>query len=137
MSRGFMFLAALALATPALPRASTAQVTPQGSTAALQVKTLGDALGIKPATSSGPTTLELGTTITFSLVDPAKLAKHTVRGMHEGARVTVTRIAPDRIRVEADEMEPLPVNGKATLRINPDGTFTPVTEAQRGRPPAL
>ena|ERR1044071_1067388 len=134
MSRGFMFLAALALATPSLPRTSVAQVTPQGAPASVQVKALGDALGIKPATSSGPTTLELGATITFMLVDPAKLAKHTVRGMHEGARVTVTRVAPDRVRVEADEMEPLPVSGKVTLRVNADGTFTPVPEAGRGRP---
>ena len=134
MSRGFMFLAALALATPSLPRFTSAQVTQQSEVA---VKTITDALGLKPSTTSAPTTLDLGTTITFSLIDPAKLAKHTIRGLHEGARVTVTRIAPDRIRVEADEMEPMPVSGKVTLKVNGDHTLTPVSDAQRGKPPAI
>ena len=134
MSRGFMFLAALALATPSLPRFTSAQVTQQSEVA---VKTITDALGLKPSTTSAPTTLDLGTTITFSLIDPAKLAKHSIRGLHEGARVTVTRIAPALIHVEADEMEPMPVSGKVTLKVNGDHTFTPVPEAQRGKPPAV
>src|SRR5215475_4928947 len=125
MSRGFMFLAALALATPSLPRFTSAQATRQS----VAVKTITDALGLKPTTSAAPETLDLGTTITCSLTDPAKLAKHTIRGLHEGARVTVTRIAPDRIRVEADEMEPMPVSGKVTLKMNSDGTLTPVPDA--------
>src|SRR5262245_27554448 len=111
MSRGFMFLAALALATPSLPRSTTAQVAQQ-SDAVITVKRLTEVLGVKPATSSAPERLELGATITCSLTDPAKIAKFTLRGLHEGARVTVTRVAPDRIRVEADEMEPLPVSAK-------------------------
>ena len=132
MSRGFMFLAALALATPTLPRFTSAQATRQSEVA---VKTITDALGLKLANSGAPASLDLGVSITCSLTDPAKLAKHTIRGLHEGARVTVTRVAPDRIRVEADEMEPVPVSGKATLKVNGDGTFTPVSDAQRGKPP--
>src|SRR5215510_2426153 len=134
MSRGFMFLAALALATPSLPRFTSAQVTRQSEVA---VKTITDALGLKPTTSAAPATLDLGATVTCSLTDPAKLAKHTIRGLHEGARVTVTRVAPERIRVEADEMEPMPVSGKVTLKVNGDGTFTPVPDAQRGKSPAI
>lgn len=133
MSRGFMFLAALALLSPSLPSSTSAQVTPQGE-AALTVKALGETLGIKPANTSGPTAIELGVTITFSLTDPAKLAKYTLSGLHEGARVTVTRVAPDRIRVEADEMDPVPVSKRATLKVNADGTLTPVT-AGRGKAP--
>src|SRR5215475_2133057 len=126
MSRGFMFLAALALATPSLPRFTSAQATRQSEVA---VKTITDALGLKAATTGAPANLDLGASITCSLTDPAKLAKHTIRGLHEGARVTVTRIAPDRIRVEADEMEPMPVSGKVTLKMNSDGTLTPVPDA--------
>ena len=134
MSRGFMFLAALALATPSLPRFTSAQATRQSEVA---VKTITDALGLKVATTGAPATLDLGASITCSLTDPAKLAKHTIRGLHEGARVTVTRVAPERIRVEADEMEPMPVSGKVTLKVNGDGTFTPVPDAQRGKSPAI
>ena len=134
MSRGFMFLAALALATPTLPRFTSAQATRQSEVA---VKTITDALGLKASGSSAPATLDLGASITCSLTDPAKLAKHSIRGLHEGARVTVTRIGPALIHVEADEMEPMPVSGKATLKVNPDGSFTPVPDAQRGKPPAI
>ncbi|HEY9230040.1 MAG TPA: hypothetical protein VIP11_25535 [Gemmatimonadaceae bacterium] len=133
MSRGFIFLAALALASPSFPSSSLAQVTQQGQTT-VQVKNLSETLGLKPAASGAPTNLELGSTVTFTLADPAKLAKFTVRGMHEGARVTVTRVAPDRIRVEADEMEPVALSGKVTLKVNLDGTMTVVPDAQR-RPP--
>ena len=133
MSRGFMFLAALALAYPALPTNAPAQVTPQGATA-VSVKSITEALGLKPATASAPTSLDLGSTITFTLLEPAKIAKFGVRAMHEGARVTVTRVAPDRIRVEADEMEPLAVSAKVTLKVNADGSFTQVPDAQRGKP---
>src|SRR5262245_35384924 len=134
MSRGFMFLAALALATPTLPRFTSAQATRQSEVA---VKTITNALGLKASTSNAPETLDLGASITCSLTDPVKLAKHAIRGLHEGARVTVTRIAPDRIRVEADEMEPMPASGKVTLKVNGDGTFTPVPDAQRGKPPEI
>jgi hypothetical protein len=129
-----MFLAALALATPSLPRFTSAQATRQPE---VVVKTITDALGLKPSTSAAPETLDLGATITCSLIDPAKLAKHSIRGLHEGARVTITRITSDRIHVEADEMEPMPVSGKVTLKMNSDGTFTPVPDAQRGKPPAI
>jgi hypothetical protein len=130
-----MFLAALALAAP-IPRPTRAQVTPAGSaTGAVSVRRISEALGLKASAASAPEELDLGLTITFSLADPAKLAKYTIRGLHEGARVTVTRIAPDRIRVEADEMEPMPVSGKVTLKINADGTYTVVPDAARGRPP--
>ena len=135
MSRGFMFLAALALAAP-IPRPTRAQVTPAGSaTSAVSVRKITEALGLKPAAATAPEELDLGVTLTFSLADPAKLAKYTIRGLHEGARVTVTRVTPDRIRVEADEMEPTPVSGKVTLKTNADGTLTVVPDAARGRPP--
>jgi hypothetical protein len=44
--------------------------------------------------------------------------------MHEGARVTAGRMAPDKIRVEADEMEPVPARGSATLKADAKGVLT-------------
>ena len=41
--------------------------------------------------------------------------------MHAGARVTVGRVAPDKIRVEADEMEPVPASTAATLKLDAKG----------------
>jgi len=35
--------------------------------------------------------------------------------------VTVARIAPDKLRVEADEMSPAPANAAATLKLDTKG----------------
>jgi hypothetical protein len=63
----------------------------------------------------------LGTSVTAALVDPAKLAKLGIAGMHEGARVCAMRVAPDKLRIEVDELEPAPVMKKATLKIDDRG----------------
>ena len=70
--------------------------------------------------------IALGASFTALLTDPDKLARVGIRGLHEGARVTVSRVGPDRIRVDADELEPVPVRGLATLRADEKGELTPV-----------
>jgi hypothetical protein len=69
--------------------------------------------------------LGIGSSLTGSLVDPAKLVKLGISGMHEGARVSVMRVAPDKLRVEVDELEPTPQTKKATLKIDDRGRLTP------------
>jgi hypothetical protein len=66
-------------------------------------------------------TLSLGSSFTGMLEEPEKLEAFGIRGMHKGARVVVMRVAPDRIRVEADELEPTEVRGAATIRVDPTG----------------
>jgi hypothetical protein len=63
----------------------------------------------------------LGTSVTATLVDPGKLTKLGIAGMHQGARVCAMRIAPDKLRIEVDELEPTPVTKKATLKIDDRG----------------
>jgi hypothetical protein len=65
--------------------------------------------------------LTLGASFTGMLETPEKLEAFGIRGMHKGARVVVMRVAPDRIRVEADELEPAATRGAATLRVSPSG----------------
>jgi hypothetical protein len=65
----------------------------------------------------------IGTSFTGLLTEPDKLARFGIR-MHEGARVTAGRMAPDKIRVEADEMEPVPARGSATLKADAKGVLT-------------
>ena len=95
-----------------------AQEAKQQSDVQLSVKTIATQLGVKvqPRESDD---LTLGASFTGTLEDPDKLAEFGIKGMHAGARVTVFRSAPEKIRVEADEMEPAPARGSATLR--PDG----------------
>lgn len=132
MSRGLMLLAACAVAIGA-PRAARAQGAPGEPEVA--VNAVLSKLGAKPATTNYPTELELGRSITASLVAPDKLAEFGIKGMHEGARVTVTRIAPDRVRVEADELEPVSSSGAVTLRVGIDGDLTRVPDHAAAKAP--
>lgn len=67
--------------------------------------------------------LRVGMSFTAVLGSPDKLAELGIKGMHAGARVTVARIAPDKIRVEADEMTPVEASGKATLKLDEKGAI--------------
>jgi predicted RNA-binding Zn ribbon-like protein len=99
---------------------SPAQQAGSAHAALLTVTNVAAQLGIK-VSSRASEDLAVGTSITGTLVQPDTIAKLGVRGMHDGARVTVSRMAPDRLRVEADEMEPLPAKVTVNLRIGDDG----------------
>lgn len=71
-----------------------------------------------------PGELAVGTSITCMLTDPAKLAALGAPGMHAGARVSVVRTAPERVHVEVDELEPVPLTRRLTLKIDTQGRLT-------------
>lgn len=134
MVRGLVFVVAC-VAAVGMPRNGAAQ---SGLGApAVDVGSVLEKLGAKPATTNYPSELELGRTITASLVSPDKLAEHGIKAMHEGARITVTRVAPDRIRVEADELEPVAAKGVITLRVGVDGSLTEVAEHSAAKAPLI
>jgi hypothetical protein len=125
-----MLLGACVIAIGA-PRPTLAQFgPPEVSVTATLAK-----LGAKPATTNIPSDLELGRSVTASLVSVEKIEQYGIKGMHEGARVTVTRVAPDRIRVEADEMEPVSAKSVVTLRIGSDGSLAPAAEHVSSKAP--
>jgi hypothetical protein len=132
MVRGVMLLSVCVAAIAASPMAARAQSQQQG-TVEISVKSTIEKLGLKPS-GNVPDELELGRSITVTLADPTKIAKYGIVGMHEGARVTVTRVAPDRIRVEADEMEPVPNKSVVTLKVAANGTMTQAPD--RPKPPS-
>ena len=103
----------------AAPQATDAQATQNVRQQSSQVtrNDIAEQLGAK-ITANQTDDLPIGSSITGSLVEPAKLAKLGISGMHEGARVSVIRIAQDKVRVEVDELEPTPQTKKATLRID-------------------
>lgn len=130
MNRGLMLLGACVIAIGA-PRPTLAQFgPPEVSVTATLAK-----LGAKAATTNIPSDLELGRSVTASLVSVEKIEQYGIKGMHEGARVTVTRVAPDRIRVEADELEPVSAKSVVTLRIGSDGSLAPVAEHASAKAP--
>lgn len=68
-----------------------------------------------------PAELFVGTSITCTLADPAKLAALGAPGLHAGARVSVVRSAQERVRVEVDELDPVPLTKRLTLKIDTEG----------------
>ena len=119
---GLATCAGLALA---MPNVTVAQNVKQQSVQ-LTRNDVADQLGAK-VTSGQTEELPVGSSLTGSLVDPAKLEKLGVSGMHQGARVSVMRIAPDKLRVEVDELEPTPQTKKATLKIDDRGRLAAST----------
>ena len=88
----------------------------------LTITGVANQLGLKVLARDGEE-FALGTSFTGLLNQPDKLARFGVR-MHEGARVTAGRAARDKIRIEADEMEPVPARASATLHVDEKGILS-------------
>ena len=109
---------------PAAPRAQQPNVDP------IPVGNVAERLGVK-LMPSAPTELDFGHSVTAMLADPGKIETVGIKGMHEGARVTITCVGPSRLRVEADEMTPVEQRKTITIRVDVDGTLTQAPD----RPP--
>ena len=121
---------ALALTAPALAPAQDTTHTaapPEAEQAARSVSSarVADQLGTKLANGQ-PEELPVGASATATLADPNKLAALGVRDAKPGSRVTIMRIARDRMRVEVDEFDPVPRTRKLTLRVESDGRLEPI-----------
>lgn len=112
---------------PALALAQRPAVDP------VPVGTVADKLGVKTMINS-PWELDLGHSVTATLAEPKKLVTYGIKGMHEGARVTITCVGPNRVRVEAEEMEPIEQRTTVTLRLGDDGSLTPVAPPSQQPP---
>ena len=117
---------ALSAMLPALSVAQLADVS------TVRVDALAEKLGVK-GLPNGARELEPGQSATMMLAEPRKLEPYGIKGMHEGARVTITCVGPNRLRVEADEMDPTPHSAKVTLRVQDDGSL--VQAPERAPPP--
>jgi hypothetical protein len=122
-SKHFSALTLVCLTMVAVPLAAQ-QDPKQQSTAPTMVsaKGLAEQLGAKLQPREDDE-LRIGMSFTAVLQSPDKLEAFGIKGMHAGARVTVARIAPDKIRVETDEMTPVEANGKATLKLDEKGAL--------------
>jgi hypothetical protein len=115
---------AVCFAIPAALRAQQPNVDP------IPVGNVAERLGVK-LMPSAPTELDFGHSVTAMLAEPGKIEAVGIKGMHEGARVTITCVGPSRLRVEADEMTPVEQRKTITLRVDFDGTLTQMAD----RPP--
>jgi hypothetical protein len=102
-------------------QAPATEVTQQS--AGVQMRTVAQQLGTK-LSGGQRDELTLGVTLNGTLQEPEKLQKFGITGVHKGARVTAMRIAPQKVIVEVDEIDPEPLSRKATLRIDDQGRLT-------------
>lgn len=96
----------------------------QGATAPASVsaKALAEQLGAKLQPRLDDE-LNVGQSFTAMLEQPEKFTALGLKPMHAGARVTVARVGPDKVKVEADEMDPAPANSSATLKLDSKGAL--------------
>lgn len=105
------------LVLPALRAQDTRQ---QGAPALVSAKALAEQLGARLQPRDDDE-LRLGLSFTAVLESPGKLTALGLKEMHAGARVTVGRVAPDKVRVEVDEMEPVAASTAATFKLDAKG----------------
>lgn len=117
-------VAATCLAGVLGARDAAAQDPKQQAMPAASVKAIAAQLGVKVQPRDDDE-LGVGFSFTATLETPEKLADFGIKGMHTGARVTVGRVAPDKIRLEVDEMDPVPTRGSATVKLDARGALIP------------
>ena len=130
LRHGSMVWGALALFlwTPAVGGAQGGNVAP------IRVDAVMEKIGVK-GLPNAERELELGKSTTAVLAEPQKLAAVGITGMHDGARVTITCVGPSRLRVEADEMDPVSRSVTVTLQVGDDGSLTIAPARGPQKPP--
>jgi len=113
-------------------------VAAQGAADPIPIGSIAEKLGVTLIPSS-PKELELGHSATTMLAKPTKLVPYGISGMHEGARVTITCVGPNRVRVEADELEPVSHRASVTLQVSNEGELKVVADrpASAPKPPPM
>ena len=125
-TRALRFVIACIGCTVSIANVARAQATPsvrQQSSVQFSKDDIADQLGAKMGMSLGEE-FAPGSSLTGTLKDPSKLAKFGITGMHEGARVSAMRVSQDKVRVEVDELEPIPQTKKATLKLDEKGRLS-------------
>jgi hypothetical protein len=118
---------ALCLTTLAASRLAAQDTRQQGEPAFVSAKAIAEQLGarLQPRPDDE---LHVGASFTAMLEQPDKLVALGMKAMHAGARVSVARVAPDKVRVEADEMDPSPSSTSATLKLDSKGALVVVVK---------
>lgn len=120
LSRSRTLALAACLTIFALPRLHAQDARQQGAPAFVSAKALADQLGARLQPRDDDE-LRLGVSFTAVLGSPEKLTALGLKEMHAGARVTVGRVAPDKVRVEVDEMEPVAASTAGTFKLDARG----------------
>lgn len=120
LSRSRMLAIAACLTIVALPALRAQETRQQAAPAFVSAKALAEQLGAKLQPRDDDE-LHIGMSFTAVLQSPEKLTALGLKEMHDGARVTVGRVGPDKARVEVDEMSPVAASTAATFKLDAKG----------------
>lgn len=125
LSRSRTLALAACLTLLSLPALRAQDAKQQGAPAYVSAKALAEQLGARLQPRDDDE-LRLGLSFTGVLESPERLTALGLKEMHAGARVTVGRVAPDKVRVEVDEMEPVAASTAATFKLDAKGLLVVV-----------
>ena len=125
-------LAVACIGFAAAPLTAVAQVGGEVRLQSRQISTaeIAGQLGAKLAPGT-PDELPIGFSITGYLVDAAKLGALGVADLPPGGRLTVTRIAVDKVRIEVDQLDPVPLTKRFSLRLDGQGRLSVLARDER------
>ena len=118
--RSVSLLAVLVGAVAAFAAPTPGPVPPDSATMVVTIGQIAAQLGVR-VPNRAEEEFQIGVSFTGSLEDTLKFEEY-IKGMHAGARVTVARVGPDRVYIEADEIDP-PQRKNIRVRMNADGTL--------------
>ena len=99
--------------------------SPSAPASSSTIGMIADQLGLKVLRSPDEQFIP-GVQFTGTLQEPEKLAAIGIKGMHVGARVIVACYTPERVLVEADELDPVMHSAKVTLKLNDFGRLAKI-----------
>lgn len=127
LSRSGPLAIAACLTILALPVLRAQDTRQQGAPGFVSTKALAEQLGARPQPRDDDE-LHVGSSFTAVLESPEKLTALGLKEMHAGARVTVGRVAPDKVRVEVDEMSPVAASTAGTFKLDAKGMLVAVAK---------
>ena len=109
-------------ATGGRPRAAHSEIM-------MSISVVAEQVGVRLEPKPFDDEFRIGLSISGTLEHHEKLERFGVKGMKNGARVTMSRIAADRVRLDCDQLDAQPSNAKADIKVDESGHLVASTKA--------
>lgn len=87
----------------------------------MSISTVAEQLGVKLEPRPLDDEFRIGLSVSGTLERQEKLERFGIKGMKNGARVTMSRVATDRVRIDADQFAPDLVSARADVKVDETG----------------
>ena len=87
----------------------------------MSINTVAEELGVKLEPKPFDDEFRIGLSVSGTLEHQEKLQRFGLKQMKNGARVTMSRIAVDRVRIDADQFAPDLMSAKTEVKVDETG----------------